>query len=224
MQSNKNLKKHGETPVHFDKILILDFGSQYTQLIARRVRECQIYSEIHPYTITVEQVVSFSPKGIILSGGPASVYEKGAPHCDPAILALGIPVLGICYGMQLIGQALGGQVARCKKREYGKATLTLDKGGGIFEGLGRKGTSLEVWMSHGDQIRTLPPGFRAIAHSGNTPLTAIEHRAKKIYGLQFHPEVVHTPKGIPPPSKFPFQCLRVHPALDDEILPGPDDS
>jgi GMP synthase (glutamine-hydrolysing) len=210
--SNMTLKKHAETQVHFDKILILDFGSQYTQLIARRVRECQIYSEIHPYTMTIEEVTAFSPKGIILSGGPASVYEKGAPHCDPAILTLGIPVLGICYGMQLIGQALGGKVARCRKREYGKATLTLDQGGGIFKGTGRKGSHLEVWMSHGDQIRTLPPGFHTIAHSGNTPVTAIEHRQKRIYGFQFHPEVVHTPKGLHLIQNFLFNvcgCTRL---------------
>jgi GMP synthase (glutamine-hydrolysing) len=210
--SNMNLKKHAEPQAHFDKVLILDFGSQYTQLIARRVRECQIYSEIHPYTMTVEEVTSFSPKGIILSGGPASVYEKGAPHCDPAILTLGIPVLGICYGMQLIGQALGGKVARCKKREYGKATLVLDKGGGIFKDTGRKGSHLEVWMSHGDQIRTLPPGFHTIAHSENTPVTAMEHRQKRIYGLQFHPEVVHTPKGLRLIQNFLFNvcgCTRL---------------
>jgi GMP synthase (glutamine-hydrolysing) len=207
-----NLKERTETQAHFDKILILDFGSQYTQLIARRVRECQIYSEIHPYTITVREVISFAPKGIILSGGPASVYEKGAPHSDPAIFALGIPVLGICYGMQLIGQALGGQVAHGKKREYGKATLILDKGGGLFDGVGRKGSPLDVWMSHGDQIRSLPPGFQTIAHSENTPVTAIEHRQKKIYGLQFHPEVVHTPKGIHLIQNFLFRicgCTRL---------------
>ena len=212
VQSNMNLKKRAETQAHFDKILILDFGSQYTQLIARRVRECQIYSEIHPYTITVREVMSFSPKGIILSGGPASVYEKDAPHCDPAILGLGIPVLGICYGMQLIGQVLGGKVARSKKREYGKATLILDKEGKLFKGIGRKGGRLEVWMSHGDQIRTLPPGFHAIAHSENTPYTAIEHQQKKIYGLQFHPEVVHTPKGLHLIKNFLFHvcgCTRL---------------
>jgi GMP synthase (glutamine-hydrolysing) len=189
----------------FDKILILDFGSQYTQLIARRVRECQIYSEIHSYAMTPEEVRSFSPRGIILSGGPASVYEKGAPRCDPALFTLGIPILGICYGMQLIGQALGGRVTRSKKREYGKATLILDKGGKLFKGIARKGGRTEVWMSHGDQVRTLPAGFDVIAHSENTPYTAIEHREKQIYGLQFHPEVVHTPKGIRLIRNFLFE-------------------
>jgi len=181
--------------VQFDKILILDFGSQYTQLIARRVRECQIYSEIHPYNIPMEKVKSFSPKGIILSGGPASVYEENAPLCDPALLRMGIPILGICYGMQLIGYLLGGNVARSEKREYGKARLILDRNGGLFKHMGRKGSQLEVWMSHGDQIRTLPSGFHAVAHSRNTPFAIIEDPSRRIYGLQFHPEVVHTPKG-----------------------------
>jgi len=180
---------------HFDKILILDFGSQYTQLIARRVRECQIYSEIHPYNIPMEKVRSLSPKGMIFSGGPASVYEKNAPLCDPALLRMGIPILGICYGMQLIGYLLGGEVTRSEKREYGKARLILDRKGRLFKHIGRKGSPLAVWMSHGDQIRALPSGFHAIAHSRNTPFAIIEDPLRKIYGLQFHPEVVHTPKG-----------------------------
>jgi GMP synthase (glutamine-hydrolysing) len=204
-------KRYAKTVTDFDRILILDFGSQYTQLIARRVRECQVYSEIHPHTISVEEVRAFSPKGIILSGGPASVYEKNAPRCDPAILTLGIPILGICYGMQLLGQVLGGKVAHSRKREYGKAILVLDRGGKIFDGLGRKGGRLQVWMSHGDQIRTLPPGFQAIAHSENTPYTAIEHKQKKIYGLQFHPEVVHTPEGLQIIKNFLFSvCGCTH--------------
>src|SRR5512139_2804131 len=176
----------------FDKILILDFGSQYTQLIARRVRECQIYSEIHPYDIPVERVKSLSPQGIIFSGGPASVYEKHAPHCDPGLLKMGIPVLGICYGMQLIAQLLGGEVTHSKRREYGKAKLTLDRGGELFRGMGKKGSQWVVWMSHGDHVKTLPPGFHRIAHSKNTPFAVMEEPQKKIYGLQYHPEVVHT--------------------------------
>ena len=210
---NMNVKEHSETQVDFDKILILDFGSQYTQLIARRVRECQIYSEIHPYTITVEEVMSFSPKGIILSGGPASVYEKDAPHCDPAILALGIPVLGICYGMQLIGQALGGKGRPFQEKgvREGDVDPLIRRESSSKASAGRE-VGLEVWMSHGDQIRTLPPGFHAIAHSENTPYTAIEHQQKKIYGLQFHPEVVHTPKGIHLIKNFLFHvcgCTRL---------------
>ena len=185
-----------ENRVPFDRILILDFGSQYTQLIARRVRECQIYSEIHPYDIDVEKVRSLSPKGMIFSGGPASVYENQAPHCDPALLRMGIPILGICYGMQLIGHLLGGKVIHSEKREYGKAKLTLDGEGKLFKDLGRKGSQLVVWMSHGDQLEALPPGFHATAHSKNTPFAAIEDTHRKIYGLQFHPEVVHTPRGL----------------------------
>lgn len=188
----------------FDKILILDFGSQYTQLIARRVRESQIYSEIHPYNIRLEKVKSLSPKGIILSGGPASVYEKKAPLCDPSIFRMGIPVLGICYGMQLIAQLLGGEVTRSDKREFGKAKLTLSRTGGIFRDLGREGSRLVVWMSHGDTVKILPPGFHAIAHSKNTPYAAIEEPQRRIYGLQFHPEVVHTQRGLDLIKNFLF--------------------
>jgi GMP synthase (glutamine-hydrolysing) len=188
----------------FDKILILDFGSQYTQLIARRVRECEIYSEIHSYDIPLEKVRSLSPKGIIFSGGPASVYEKSAPLCDPALLKMGIPILGICYGMQLIAHSLEGEVTHSEKREYGKARLILDRSSRLFQHIGGKGGQLEVWMSHGDQIKTLPSGFHAIAHSRSTPFAAIEGTSKKIYGLQFHPEVVHTPKGLEIIKNFLF--------------------
>ena len=191
--------------LHFDKILILDFGSQYTQLIARRVRECRVYSEIHPYDTPLEKVRSLSPKGIILSGGPASVYEKEAPLCDPSILRMGIPVLGICYGMQLIAQLLGGEVARSEKREYGKARLTLNREGGLFRGLGTKGSQLVVWMSHGDSVKALPPGFHAIARSRNTPYAAIAEPQRRIYGLQFHPEVVHTQRGLDLIKNFLFR-------------------
>ena len=192
----------------FDKILILDFGSQYTQLIARRVRERQIYSEIHPYDIPMNRVKSLSPKGVILSGGPASVYEKNAPLCDPAVFRMGIPILGICYGMQLIAQLLGGEVTRSDKREYGKAKLTLSQGGGLFRGLGRKGSQLVVWMSHGDTVKVLPPGFHPIAHSRNTPYAAIEESQKRIYGLQFHPEVVHTQRGLDLIKNFLFHVCE----------------
>jgi GMP synthase (glutamine-hydrolysing) len=192
----------------FDKILILDFGSQYTQLIARRVRECHVYSEIHPYNISVERVKLLSPQGIIFSGGPASVYEKKAPLCDPALLKMGIPILGICYGMQLIAQLLGGEVTHSEKREYGKAKLTLDKRGKLFKGLGKEGNQLVVWMSHGDHVKTLPTGFYAIAHSKNTPFAAIEGAQKRIYGLQFHPEVVHTQRGLDLIKNFLFDVCE----------------
>ncbi|MGD0914830.1 MAG: glutamine-hydrolyzing GMP synthase [Thermodesulfobacteriota bacterium] len=198
--------------VPFDRILILDFGSQYTQLIARRVRECQIYSEIHPYDTDVEKVRSLSPKGMIFSGGPASVYEHHAPHCDPALLRMGIPILGICYGLQLISHLLGGEVIRSEKREYGKAKLTLDREGELFKHLGEKGSQLVVWMSHGDQLKALPRGFRATAHSKNTPFAAIEDTQRRIYGLQFHPEVVHTPRGLDLIRNFLFRvCKCSHP-------------
>jgi GMP synthase (glutamine-hydrolysing) len=180
----------------FDRILILDFGSQYTQLIARRVRECQIYSEIHPFNISLDQVRAIAPKGIILSGGPASVYGEGAPRCAPEIFRMGIPVLGICYGMQLMGHLLEGEVAHSTKREYGKVRVTLSSGGKLFKGMGKKGTSMVVWMSHGDQIEALPAGFRSVAYSKNTPFAGIEDDGRRLYGLQFHPEVVHTPRGM----------------------------
>jgi GMP synthase (glutamine-hydrolysing) len=192
----------------FDKILILDFGSQYTQLIARRVRECQIYSEIHPYDIPVEKVRSLSPKGIILSGGPASVYGPKAPQCDPEFFRLGVPILGICYGMQLIGHLLGGEVSYSEKREYGRARLTLDRTGRLFRGIGSPGSHLQVWMSHGDHVKRLPPGFHALAHSWNTPYAVIEDPGRKIYGLQFHPEVVHTQKGLQMIRNFLFQVCE----------------
>jgi GMP synthase (glutamine-hydrolysing) len=192
----------------FDKILILDFGSQYTQLIARRIRECRIYSEIHPFDLPLEKVRSLSPKGIILSGGPASVYERDAPQCDPAILRMGIPILGICYGMQVIAHLLGVEVTRSEKREYGKAKVVMDRVGKLFKNLGGKGEPLDVWMSHGDQIRGLPHGFQVLAHSKNTPFAAIEGSQGRIYGLQFHPEVVHTPKGLDLIKNFLFHVCE----------------
>lgn len=192
----------------YDRILILDFGSQYTQLIARRVRECQIYSEIHPYDLSADQVKSLSPQGIILSGGPASVYKKGAPHCDPELLHMGIPILGICYGMQMMAQLLGGEVTHSERREYGKAKLTIDQENELFRGIGRRGTQMVVWMSHGDQVKTMPPQFQAMAHSRNTPFAVIGDPRRKIYGLQFHPEVVHTPRGMDLIRNFLFLiCL-----------------
>jgi GMP synthase (glutamine-hydrolysing) len=203
----------------YDKILILDFGSQYTQLIARRVRECQIYSEIHPYTLSLNKIRSMAPRGIILSGGPASVYEEKAPRCDVGLFDLGIPILGICYGMQLMAYLLGGEVVRSKKREYGKAKIILDGEGKLFRGLGRRGSGLLVWMSHGDQVKTLPPGFRSIAHSWNTPVAVMEEGRRKIYGLQFHPEVVHTPQGIQLLQNFLFAvCQCVHPWTMESFL------
>lgn len=181
-----------KTDIHSQRILILDFGSQYTQLIARRIRECKVYCEIHPYNVGVDWVKEFSPKGIVLSGGPASVYEPGAPVIPEQMLSLGIPVLGICYGMQLIAHVLGGKVKRAHSREYGRAELEILESDGLFHGLGSRQT---VWMSHGDRIEVVPPGFRVIANSSNSPVAAFSDQKGLIYGVQFHPEVAHTPKG-----------------------------
>ncbi len=196
----------------FDKILILDFGSQYTQLIARRVRECNVYSEILPFHVSSKQINSLSPKGIILSGGPSSVYDPEAPRIARQLLLSGIPILGICYGMQLIAQILGGEVSPSEKREYGRVRLIIDHLGSLFKGVGKKGEALQVWMSHGDHIRRLPAGFHALAHSHHTPFAAIEDPRRKIYGLQFHPEVVHTPRGIDLIRNFLFSICHCKPS------------
>ncbi len=176
-----------------DIILILDFGSQYTQLIARRVRESKVFSQIVPYNISVEKIKEIYPKGIILSGGPLSVYEKNAPLPNPEIFKLGIPILGVCYGMQVVTHMLGGKVGKAKDREYGKAELFIDSNKDLFTNLS---TNLTCWMSHGDEILTPPPGFIKIAHTLNAANAAIGNRAKKIFGVQFHPEVVHTHRGL----------------------------
>lgn len=187
--------------IHSERILILDFGSQYTQLIARRVREAKVYCEIYPYNAGLEKIKAFRPKGLILSGGPSSVYDPGAPLIDKAHLELGVPVLGICYGMQLLTHVLGGQVAKSAKREYGRAELAIDDETGLFKGLGSQPATRNsqpatvVWMSHGDRIEKMPEGFHAIAHSGNSPTAAMADEKRKFYGVQFHPEVVHTPQG-----------------------------
>jgi GMP synthase (glutamine-hydrolysing) len=175
-----------------DKILILDFGSQYTQVIARRVRECQVYSEIIPYTTKASAIAKLKPSGIILSGGPASVYAPKAPQVDRKIYDLGIPVLGICYGMQLIAHGLGGKVERSTEREYGPGKLKGDAKCALFHKLP---ATLEVWNSHGDKITKLPTGFRPLGRTENSPHAVIGDTKRNIYGLQFHPEVVHTPRG-----------------------------
>jgi GMP synthase (glutamine-hydrolysing) len=175
-----------------ERIIILDFGSQYTQLIARRVRELGVYSEILPFRATVDEIVSHAPQAIILSGGPSSVYAEGAPHADAAIFTLGIPLLGICYGLQHIAYTLGGEVDTAAGREYGRARLSDISAAPLFSGIGSKNT---VWMSHGDHLKTLPDGFSAIARTENAPFAAIANDQRKIYGLQFHPEVHHTEAG-----------------------------
>jgi len=177
---------------HAESILVLDFGGQYTQLIARRVREIGVYSEIHPFNISPETIRSLSPRGIILSGGPSSVYDANAPKPARAIYDLGIPILGICYGLQLIADQLGGSVDASARREFGKAEIRVDSKEVLFRGVGPETT---VWMSHGDALKTLPEGFEPAARSANAPICAIRNSRKKIFGVQFHPEVIHTPEG-----------------------------
>jgi len=179
--------------LHQERILILDFGSQYTQLIARRVRECNVYCEIHPYSYGLDKIKKFGPKGIILSGGPKSVYEKDAPIIEKEVFDLGVPILGICYGIQLIAKLFGGVVAKAKEREYGLANLEILDREDLFCFITED--VIPVWMSHGDRIEKLPKGFYAIAKTSNSPYAAIKNREKQIFGVQFHPEVYHTPQG-----------------------------
>jgi GMP synthase (glutamine-hydrolysing) len=183
-----------------EQIVILDFGSQYTQVIARRIRECNVYSTILRYDTPAVKIAALKPSGIILSGGPSSVYAKDAPLPDKTIFSLGVPVLGICFGVQLFAQFLGGKVEKGQKREYGKGTLQIkDKSCALFSNLPEQ---LQVWNSHGDKLTKLPRGFKPVAVTENSPFAAIENRAQKLFGLQFHPEVVHTPRGSEIISNF----------------------
>lgn len=175
-----------------DSILIIDFGSQYTQLIARRIREAHVYSEIHPHTISADEIKSFKPKGIILSGGPMSVYDADAPQIDPAIFKLKIPILGICYGLQLICKNFNGKVEAAENREYGKSVLKTIDDSDILKDVG---VASVVWMSHGDYVSEIPPGFKVVGESDHSPICVISNNLKNIYGMQFHPEVVHTEEG-----------------------------
>jgi len=183
-----------------DKILILDFGAQYSQLIARRVRESQVYCELHPFDVDEEFIRRFSPRGLILSGGPASVYENATPKAPDAVFKLGIPVLGICYGMQTMAAQLGGQVENSRMREFGYAEVRARGHSKLFDGIqdrinGEKHGLLDVWMSHGDKVTALPPGFKVIASNEATPIAAMADEGRKFYGVQFHPEVTHTRQG-----------------------------
>jgi GMP synthase (glutamine-hydrolysing) len=203
------------------RILILDYGSQFTQLIARRVREARVYSEIHPPTRTVEWVREWKPTGIILSGGPNSVYDDDAPTVDRAILDVA-PVLGICYGMQLIAHLEGGEVIGAGRREYGRAELTVLEAGGVFAGF-EKGEKLTVWASHGDHVEKAPKGYRVTASSASVAVAGIRHESKPVHCVQFHPEVAHTPRGREIISNFLFGICHAEPSwtagkfIEDEI-------
>ena len=180
----------GRMKAELGGVVVLDFGGQYTQLIARRIREQQVFSAILPCTAPLEEIRKLEPAGIVLSGGPSSVYDADAPKCDPKVLALGIPVLGICYGMQWITHTLGGKVEKAKRREYGRAQLQVDCQGGpessaLFAGVP---AGLRVWNSHGDHVRALPAGFRTVGMTENA-VAAVEHVQRKIYAVEFHPEV-----------------------------------
>ncbi len=179
-------------PPKHSKIVILDFGSQYTQVIARRIRELQVYSEVVSFDLPAAEIKNLHPNGIILSGGPASVYDKGAPQIDPEIFSLGIPVLGICYGLMQMAHHLGGQVVFTGRREYGAGMLHITNGSELFDGLGNQ---LDVWNSHGDEVTALPKGFLTAGRTESSDFAAVEDRQRKLYGLQFHPEVAHTPRG-----------------------------
>ena len=197
-----------QQPASRETIAILDFGSQYSQLIARRVREARVYCELFRWDEPARRVLDLQPRGFILSGGPASVYEDGAPVLPDYVLQQGVPVLGICYGMQLLAQALGGKVAPAREREYGPADLTVtDLASPLFAGLP---FSMRVWMSHGDRIEVLPPGFVALATTANSPVAAMGHSQQHIYGLQFHPEVVHTLQGRQIIRNFLFDICGLH--------------
>jgi GMP synthase (glutamine-hydrolysing) len=187
-----DLESRIEAPPRTDEVVVLDYGGQYSQLIARRVRECGVFSELLPHHVGLEEVRRRRPRGLILSGGPASVYADGAPHLDRELLELGVPVLGICYGMQLLARELGGDVRGAEKGEFGRSELTVRDSGRLLRGLPREQS---CWMSHRDAVYSAPPGFTELAASTGSPVAALESLERDIYGIQFHPEVVHTPYG-----------------------------
>ncbi len=196
--------ENGRSPA----IVILDFGSQYSELIARRVRETEVYSLVMGYATTAEELRQLAPKGLILSGGPSSVYEEGAPVCDPAIWDLGIPMLGVCYGMQLMVQQLGGAVVAAGRAEYGKAPITVDDPIDLLTNVEQGST---MWMSHGDSVQSLPEGFVRLAHTENTPEAAVANHARRLYGVQFHPEVVHSTGGMVMLRNFVYHICGCEP-------------
>ena len=192
------------------RILILDYGSQFTQLIARRVREARVYSEIHPPTVSLDFVRRWNPTGIILSGGPASIYDDNVPTAQREILEIA-PILGICYGMNIIVDLEGGRVKPASRREYGRAELIIDEAAGLFDGFA-SGEKMTVWMSHADYVEQPPTGYHVVAHSTNSPIAAIRHDDRPIYGVQFHPEVAHTPRGSELISNFLFRVCGAEPS------------
>jgi GMP synthase (glutamine-hydrolysing) len=185
-------RKTGETPVDREEVVVLDYGGQYSQLIARRIRDCGVFSELLPHHVGLEEVAKRKPRGIVLSGGPASVYAPGAPRLERGLLDLGVPVLGICYGMQLLVHELGGRVEQAEVGEFGRSDLTVSEPGVLMAGMPKQQT---CWMSHRDTVFEAPAGFTALASSTASPVAAVENRERGIYGIQFHPEVVHTPYG-----------------------------
>ena len=188
-----------------ERVLIVDFGSQYTQLIARRIRELHVYCEIHPPNLTAQVLREFAPSAVVLSGGPASVHAPGSPRIDPAVFDLGVPVLGVCYGLQLMADMLGGKVTRSDAREYGAATIDVRQAEGVLRTF-LVGERVPVWMSHGDRVDAIPPGFSVLATTPHSPFAAIGNAARRLYAVQFHPEVVHTPRGTEMLRSFLFDC------------------
>ena len=215
----KQIDPHPSMPTMGDlnrqMIVILDFGSQYSELIARRIRETQVYSEVLSYRTSLDDIRQLNPRGIILSGGPNSVYDDYAPHCDPGIWQLGIPILGVCYGMQLMVQQLGGSVERADRGEYGKAALHIDDPTDLLTNVDHGAT---MWMSHGDSVTTLPEGFDILAHTNNTPCAAIAHPQKGLYGVQFHPEVVHSTGGQALICNFVYHICHCEPTWTTEAF------
>ena len=191
-------------------ILVLDFGSQYTQLIARRIRESKVYCEIHPFNISLDKINALKPEGIILSGGPASVYQENAPNVDPKLFNLPVSFLGICYGMGILNLAFGGEAGRADRREYGPADLVVDDDTDLLQGFA-KGDSTRVWMSHGDKMTAFPKGWNILAHSANSPIAAFADPTRRFFGVQFHPEVAHTPRGREILDNFVFRICKARP-------------
>ena len=196
-----------DVPTAVDEVVVLDYGGQYSQLIARRVRECGVFSELLPHHVGAEEVARRRPKGVILSGGPASVYADGAPPLQAELLELGVPVLGICYGMQLLALELGGRVQAAEVGEFGRSQLTVTETGSLLAGTPAEQS---CWMSHRDTVFAPPPGFTALASSTASPVAAFESRERGIYGIQFHPEVVHTPVRPAGADQLPDRHLRLH--------------